>query len=76
MITGAIIGPLLVFLDLSRFLLRSYDVKATSNLLFVLSFMQFQLNCVTSCFFVSAASFLFICVIKFLVTLELLHSQE
>ena len=34
------------FISSSQFLLRPYDVTTTSNLLFVHSFMQFQLNCV------------------------------
>ena len=46
-IGGAIIGLLLVFLiSSSKFFLRPYDVTATSNLIFVPSFMQFELKCV------------------------------
>ena len=48
---GAIIGLLLVFFISSRFLLRPYDVTTTSNLLFVHSFMQFQLKCVRNVIF-------------------------
>ena len=78
-IAGAIVGLLLVFFITSlRFLLRPYDVTITSNLLFVHLFMQFQLKCVFDIIFCSLWSefFLFICVIKFLVTLDLPHSQE
>ena len=50
-IAGAIIGLLLVFFISSRFLLRPYDVTTTGNQLFVLSFVQFQLNCVRDVFF-------------------------
>ena len=49
-----IIGLLLdffLFISSSRFLLRPYDVTTTSNLLFVHSFMQFQLNCVRDVIF-------------------------
>ena len=35
-----------LFFISSRFLLRPYDVTTTSYLLFIHSFMQFQLNCV------------------------------
>ena len=41
------------FISSSRFLLRPYDVTTTSNLLFVHSFMQFQLNCVRDVIFYS-----------------------
>ena len=40
-----------VFFILSRFLLSVYDVTLTSNVLFVHSFMQFQLNCVLDVIF-------------------------
>ena len=57
---------------------RPYDVTTTSNLLFVHSFMQFQLNYVRNVIFCSSWSefFLFIHVIKFLVTFDLPHSQK
>ena len=41
----------LCFISSSRFLLRPNDVTTTSNLLFVHSFMQFQLNCVRDVIF-------------------------
>ena len=71
--------PSLGFLFISsRFLLRPYDVTTTSNLLFVHSFMQFQLKCVRDVIFCSQWSefFLFISVIKFFLTLDLPHSQK
>ena len=52
-IAGAIIGLLLVFFISLRFLLRTYDVTTTSNLLFVHSFMQFHLKCVREVIFCS-----------------------
>ena len=62
-----------MFLISSRFLLRPYDVTITSNLLFVYLFMQFQLNCMRDVIFThSGESFLFILVIRFLVTLTYL----
>ena len=46
------------FISSSRFLLRPYDVTTISNLLFVHSFIQFQLKCVCDVFFaLSGASF-------------------
>ena len=46
------------FISSSRFLLRPDDVTTTSNLLFVHSFMQFQLKCVRDVIFaLSGASF-------------------
>ena len=53
-IAEAIIGLLLVFflfISSSRFLLWPYDFTTTSNLLFVHSFMQFQVNCVRDVIF-------------------------
>ena len=40
-----------MFFSSSRFLLRPYDVTTTSNLLFVHSFMQFELKCVCDVIF-------------------------
>ena len=77
-IAGAIIGLLLVFLFRRR---NFCDDHMTSQLiqicfLFIRS-CNFNWNaCVTSFSAFSAASFLFICVIKFLVTLDLPHSQK
>ena len=46
------------FISSSRFLLRPDDVTTTSNLLFVHSFMQFQLKCVRDVIFaLKGASF-------------------
>ena len=39
------------FISSSRFLLRPYNATTTSNLLFVHSFMQFQLKCVRDVIF-------------------------
>ena len=39
------------FISSSRFLLRPYDVTTTSSLLFVHSFMQFELKCVCEVIF-------------------------
>ena len=38
--------PVMFFISSSRFLLRSYEVTTTSNLLLVHSFLRFHLNCV------------------------------
>ena len=45
-IAGDVFGLLLYFFISLGFLLRPYDVRTTSNLLFVHWFMQFQLKCV------------------------------
>ena len=67
----------MLFISLSRFLLRPFDVTATSNLLFVHSFMQFQLKCVRDVIsHLSGASFLFIQVIMSLITRDLPDSQR
>ena len=70
--------PPMFFLFRTQFLLRPDDVTTTSNLLFVHSFMQFQLNCMRGVIFRSYWSefFLFICLIKLKVTLDLLHSRK
>ena len=58
-------------------LLQPYGVRTTLNLLFVDSCMQFQLKCVGDAIFaLSGTRFLFLCVIKFLVSLDLPHSQK
>ena len=64
----------MVFILPSRSLLRPYDVTTTSSLLFVHSFMQLQLNCVRNV--ILNSEFLFIRVIKFLVTCVLPYSQK
>ena len=57
------------FISSSPFLLRPYDVTTTSNLLFVHSFMQFQLKCVRDVIFrFFFERVFFICVIKVLIT--------
>ena len=72
-IAQAVFGRLLVFIASSRFLLRPYDVTTTSNLLYVHSFMQFQLECVCDVFLLLMERvFLFIRVINYLVTLDFL----
>ena len=43
--------PAMFFISSSQFLLRPYDVTTTTNLLFVHSFMQFQLKCVRDVIF-------------------------
>ena len=62
---------------LFRFLLRPYDVTATSNLLFVHCSCNFNWSaCVTSFLLLVERVFCSIRVIKFLVTLDLPHSQK
>ena len=59
-------------------LLQPYDVTNTSNLVFIHLIMQIQLKFVRKVNFVfsGASFFLFICVFKFLVKLDLPHSQK
>ena len=74
-IAGAIIGLLLVFFYFVVMIFVT-TIWRHSHFLFIRSCKFNWIACVTSFFALSGASFLFMRVIKFLVTLDLPHSQK